>query len=39
MWVLFFTHMVNCIFNAMPTERLQQHLLFARNCTTRMFFL
>jgi len=42
-WVLFFTHtpfMVNCIFNAMPTKRLQQHpFLFIMNHTDCTFFL
>jgi len=43
MWVLFFTHnlfMVNCTFNATPTDRLQQHpLLFTTNRIDRTFFL
>jgi len=42
-WVLFFTHIpfvVNHIFNAIPTDMLQQHLLlFTTNCTDRTFFL
>jgi len=42
-WVLFFAHIplvVNRTFNAMPTERLQQHpLLFTMNHMDRMFLL
>ena len=42
-WVLFFVHIpfvVNCTFNATPTERLQQiSLLFTTNRTDFMFFL
>ena len=42
-WVLFFVHIpfvVNCTFNATPTERLQQiSLLFTTNRTDCMFFL
>jgi len=42
-WVLFFMHilfMASCTFNAVVTERLQQHpLFFTTNCTNRTPFL